>query len=510
MLNSVSGHDEINFMVGGVVTLLGTVTDERGTYLPKSVRIPEFLPELLVLVFHIVSCEKFIATACKEEDIVDLALGTLHVAAEAHEHVPDDNVTFLIWCILLRLSAYREVSMAFCDPFDGDIPDDLPEVKGSFLDILWIAAIKQLGEYFASAKCNPFHKSVVESCLYLMVNSAPFVESLAPETCHRFFSLVERCGKCVQKRSNHRGAQLLPDLLNILETVLQYQYGSNGTLAYGVMARAKTLQELHKFVARPLTQGAAGEEQTSSVQGKAPGTSGDGSLSPRTEISDVSATPMSEETMAVWRMNVKLHLDPIVRLVEAVLPDLEAKVEKQDIANPEEAKELLPHCVVGLLPPPPVFTTRTLASSELTHRACEHCLVACVGSGPLDPLWDNGDDHPASQGEEEDETEDGDDDDGKVGSASSSKPQHLSKKGEEGAGGSATTTAATAAGVVSPDAGASKQMVNGAGAGAGVAASEDPQPNGRDPGHPTEGAVAGSAAQTPNPQQAAGAHPNVT
>jgi len=400
MLDGISSAQEVNFVVSGVVTLLGTVSEERGTYLPKSMKVPKFLSELLVLVFHLAACDSFVASACREDDIVDLATGVLHVAAEAPEHMHDDTITLLIWSIVLRLTSHRDACVAFLEDFDGDVPDDLPEVSGTFVDVVFVAALKQLGDYFLTATCNQLHRSVLDSCLFCMINLSPFAEGISIETCHRFFALVERCGKSVQKRSSHKGAALLPYLLEILENSMQYQYTTNAHLAYGILARAGMLRALDKLVTQ-VPQVAADDTRTPSptaalamspsrLAAVTNGSGGVGNLSPRTEVSDISTTPTSDETLTLWRRNVKVHLDPLMAMLEAALPQLEAAVEKKDCSSPDEAKELMPKSILGLMPPPPVFTTRSVASCEVTHRACEHCLVACLAHGPLADLWGGG------------------------------------------------------------------------------------------------------------------------
>jgi len=378
LLAGITSDREVDFLVTGVVTLLGTVSEERSTYLPKSMKVPPFLSELLVLVFHLVACNRFVTAACKNEDIADLVEGVLQVGAEAPEHMHDDTIALLTWGVLLRLTTHRDACVAFIEDFEGDVPDDLPEVSGSVMDLLIVAAVKQASDYFLTTRVNPIHRCIVEACLCAIANLSPFAEGLATETCFRFFALVERVCKSVQtRRTAQGGAVWLPYLLEALENIMQYQYSSNTHLAYGIMARVKLFRGIDSIVSD------LGEVVST------PTPNGTGGNSPRTEVSEAgSSSPLNEERVAQWRKDVKAHLNPLIRLLEVVVPELEAAVEKKDISNPEDAKELLPKSVLGLLPAPPAFTTRTLRYCERTHRACEHCLVACLANGPIAELWD--------------------------------------------------------------------------------------------------------------------------
>merc|ERR1719373_376720 len=87
-------------------------------------------------------------------------------------------------------------------------------------------------------------------------------------------------------------------------------------------------------------------------------------------------------------------------LLNEVVPQLEAEVEKQNMTSPDEAKALLPKSLLGLLPVPPAFVMRGMRYSEATHGACERCVIACLAHGPAAALWE------ALDGERDEDEED--------------------------------------------------------------------------------------------------------
>lgn len=192
----------------------------------------------------------------------------------------------------------------------------------------------------------------------------------------RFFALFERCAKSVQtKRSKAGVAICLPRLLEALGNVMQYQYGPNLNLVYGLVTRQTMLRDLATSVADLCAQAESAQREAESSAG----------------------IPGSGSRLATkWWKEVEVFLSPIVSLLETVVPQLEAEVEKNDISSPEEAKELLPKCVLGLLPVPHAFAMRSLLHSEFTHWACEQCLVDCLANGPL-TMWDAGADADAGK-----------------------------------------------------------------------------------------------------------------
>lgn len=179
----------------------------------------------------------------------------------------------------------------------------------------------------------------------------------------RFFALFERCAKVVlAKRSGTGAATWLPRLLEAIVNVLQYQYGTNPNIVYGLMTRRTMLSDLTARIAE-LNNGEDGAKTSEATDGDA------GKLAPD------------------WSKEVAALLEPIVGLVEGIAPTFEAQVEKNEVSSPEEAKMFLPKSVLGLLPVPHAFAVRSLRHSDLTHRACERCIVDFLANGPL-ALWD--------------------------------------------------------------------------------------------------------------------------
>ena len=64
---------------------------------------------------------------------------------------------------------------------------------------------------------------------------------------------------------------------------------------------------------------------------------------------------------------MQAHHAPIAGLLEETVPKLEAEVEKNEISNSEEAKELLPRCILGLMPPPHAFQLRSDERKDLNR-----------------------------------------------------------------------------------------------------------------------------------------------
>jgi len=372
LLRAISSESEVNFLVNGVMTLIGTISEERSTYLPSSMRLPPFLPEVMLIVFHLATCEAFVACACAQGEAPALVEGLLHVASRVPEHLSEETVAMLVGLVVLRLTAYREVCVALSEDFSGDVPDDLPDFQGSGTDLVALAALKQASDSLAGSSDREVHGCLVEVSLCIFANVSAFAEGFCMETCFRMFALLERCIKSAHvKRERKQGAIWLPRLLEACENAVQYQYASNANLVYGLMMRQGMLKELAALVAElvRLSEGSADDAASS------PSISAEG----------------SGPDLAAWWRDVAMQLSPLLEMLERVVPGVEAEVEKRDTTTPDEVKALLPRSVLGLLPAPRPFVLRTLRGSEFAHLACEHCLVGCLAEGPLGDLWEEED-----------------------------------------------------------------------------------------------------------------------
>merc|ERR1719401_2099870 len=103
----------------------------------------------------------------------------------------------------------------------------------------------------------------------------------------------------------------LPYLLEILEYIVQYQYATNTHLVYGMMTRMPLFSELQTVAMEPaarLALAASPSATTPAAAALTPGATPNGSVSPRSECSAVSADPLSESQVASWQRDMKLHL----------------------------------------------------------------------------------------------------------------------------------------------------------------------------------------------------------
>lgn len=392
---------EVQFIFGGIVQLLGIISEEQRSYLPGSVRVPPFLPELMVLIFHLAAVDGFVKGFCRNENCGAPSMADVLVAFSlqaAPEHLQEDVVPAIAMAALLRFTAYRDFCDQLNEDYDGDSPDELPEFKGNFADVVALTALKQAADKVAMAQVSMVSWVVVEVSLCTLDNISTFAEGLCMESCFRLFALLERCGKPAMVKRGRSGLAIwLPRLLEALQNAVQYQYAPNVDMVYGLMTRQAMLKELDALVAKA-SERTQLEESTPTTEHQVNGenghsspaepSTGAGATAEAASPSDVELPEMAPQ----WWDAVKASLVPISMLLREVTPHVEAEVERREISSPEEAKKCLPRTALGLLPVPHAFTLRSVRDNVLTHHLCEHCLVNSVANGPVGTLWEDGGD----------------------------------------------------------------------------------------------------------------------
>jgi len=377
-LAKIASEREVEFISGGCATLFQMVGEDRRSYLPGSTKLPCFLSELLVLVYHLSGCRDFVRGLClyaKEDDMdaAQLADSVLQLCLEGvPDHVRKDDAIFVGMATLTRLTAYREFCDKLNENYDGETPDDLPDFTGSFFDLIALAALKQINDKLNTAQVNHLHRSIVEVALCTLCNVSVFAEGLCTETCHRLFKLFECCGKVqVLRKGRNSIGVLLPRLLETFQNIVQYQYVPNADMIYGLMTREVFLRDLLALCLEKRDEASNGQH-----------TSNDDAA---------AAFPLE------WWAEVEARLRPVEVLLDTIVPILTAEVEKHGVLSPNDAKKFMPRTALGLLPVPHAFQLRSISGNSVQHLACERCLVACVAHGPSGVLWEEDE-----EGEDED------------------------------------------------------------------------------------------------------------
>mmetsp|Transcript_35686 Transcript_35686/g.83525 ORF Transcript_35686/g.83525 Transcript_35686/m.83525 type:complete len:741 (+) Transcript_35686:98-2320(+) len=367
LLQNVSAEAEVNFIFDGLLNITSTVVDQKRTYLPRSMKVPPFLPEMLVFMTHLVACRGFLLGIAAHEDLNSFVSILVHMMFEVPAFLPEDSAAMLAASSLLQLTSCPEILAKLDDRVEDDLPKELPKLSTHLADMVALAVLKQASDKIGSAVTSPSHRCLVQFCFGSVANVTPFCNGLSQQTGVRLFASLERCAKAVQAK---RGSSVMLDSVAlIVESVVnavQYRYGQNLDLAYGLVSRKDFVKELHTCMKGRVQEEGMPEEEASCVR------------------------------------DIVRYLEPASALLAQILPRFEAQVEAKGISNHEEAKKLLPQCVQHMLPTPHAFALRSVLPNAWLAQAAEAFLVRCLAEGPGGDVWEweptNGDSGAPAQG----------------------------------------------------------------------------------------------------------------
>eukprot|EP00927_Polykrikos_kofoidii_P087065 TRINITY_DN9946_c0_g3_i1.p2 TRINITY_DN9946_c0_g3~~TRINITY_DN9946_c0_g3_i1.p2 ORF type:complete len:880 (+),score=198.21 TRINITY_DN9946_c0_g3_i1:3502-6141(+) len=373
LVSNIRGGNEASFLVEGVGAMLEPLTSS--TIMSTSDEAPPFLCELLVVVLHLAVSDMFIKAICAEDEASSIVAGLFMIMDEEPEHVDKDVLALLVGATVLRLTAVPTMYQTLVQEYKDDIPDDIINFKGSCCDLIALVALQNVSDRLSTSLVVPMHGSIVEVYLAILVNLSTFAEGFSTAVCHKMFAQFERCSKVSQVKKGAEGpAKYLPMFVETLQNVVQYQYYRSPNVVYGMMTRQSTFDDLMNFVS---------EE----VSGRRLLLESEEATSPTADEKAVAVTKRRLADAALWS-ELQERLAPLVSMIAAVVPALEAAIENEDIHNPEAAKDFLPNSVLGLLPVPHAFALRSIGSTSHLNRACEICVLVGIAHGPLGGTWD--------------------------------------------------------------------------------------------------------------------------
>ena len=340
LLSSISAAADLDVLVLAFSRLLNTIHRADSTVLPGSCRPAQCHHELLMLFWKLLECNKaFAECVLVRHDVTTIAFPVLYLMCCARREPSQAGLMHVCTFILLKLSGQRSFSVALNKPCNARLPGELPAFQGSHVDLLIITLELVISDGFS--KLNS-----LSSCfLTIISNVSPYARALCFTTSVKLFQLLQRFAAPAFLYAAEQNHQHLLLLLSTLDNLVQYQFESNATLVFMVLANKETLQQIASLPPpTPKLPAAA-----ASRQGGAAG----------------SFTPTAQWA-ALWQR--QLPLEAVTRLVDALAPQAAAFCTQRGVAFGRAAVVdfLRGTTAVGLLPVPHPIVIRKYAPNEST------------------------------------------------------------------------------------------------------------------------------------------------
>jgi hypothetical protein len=274
--------------------------------------------------------------------------------------------------ILLLLSGDRNFAVALNKPFVQSLTLDLPSFQGSYAEFLILTYYRLI------TNSHPSILNLVDCMLTTIANISPYVKSLSLVTCTKLLNLFYIYGSPTYLASHDTSINLVILLLEIYNNLIQYQFQGSVHLVYGIIRRPQAFHELRDLNLEMIESKLSGS--TSSLP-KA------GDIKPPIDV-DIPEEPKIDEhdkniidlppppnansnpyphINEAWIQKVKekLPLETILRLIEALLQQIEKLYNEDGITDEHQIIQCLREItLVGLLPIPHPILVRRYQSSE--------------------------------------------------------------------------------------------------------------------------------------------------
>lgn len=237
---------DFQFLVDGMTRILNQPMQVTTSYLPGSQKSVKWAPEMLMLFWEALQCNKrfrsFIIESNRSHDFVILCL---FYATEYRNDPSKQGVVkmciFILQTLSVEVSFGKRLNMKF------EAQETLPAsiriagFRGSYADYLIIS----VHNLMTSSKGRL--DAVYPALMAILKNIGPYVEKLSSTTCSKILQLFASMSSPSFLLANETNNYLLSALLEFINVVLEHQFTRNPFLVYGILKTRKKFDALRTF-----------------------------------------------------------------------------------------------------------------------------------------------------------------------------------------------------------------------------------------------------------------------
>ncbi|KAH6611407.1 high-temperature-induced dauer-formation [Trichoderma cornu-damae] len=245
-LGRIHRPQDFQFIVDGMTRILNQPLQEKTSYLPGSQSSSNLAPEVLMLFWELIQCNKrfrsFIIDTDRAHDFVVLAL---FYALEYKNEASKQGVVRMCTFLLQTLSVEQSFGSHLNKTFEGQ--ESLPAsiringFRGTYADFL----LHSIYTLITTSQGNL--APVYPALLAIINNVAPHIESLSASSGSQLmhlFSLMSSPSFLLANETNH---SLLHSLLDAINSIIENKYRQNPELILAVFKNKKRIEALRTF-----------------------------------------------------------------------------------------------------------------------------------------------------------------------------------------------------------------------------------------------------------------------
>ncbi|KAI9832089.1 MAG: hypothetical protein M1826_002418 [Phylliscum demangeonii] len=245
-LSRLHRAEDFQFLVDAMGRVLKQPLQANSSYLPGSQKTIRWAPEMMMLFWELLQCNKnFRAFIIETDRVHDFLVLILFYALDHKDDQSRHGVLRMCVFTLQTLSTESKFAKRLNKKFEGQssLP---PSVRiegfhGSYADYLIISLYNLIT--FSPGKLQANYPAM----LAIISNVAPYLEALSATTSTKIMQLFATMSSPSFLLANEFNHHLLATLLEAINALVEYQFGANTTFVLAVLHSKKRFEALRHF-----------------------------------------------------------------------------------------------------------------------------------------------------------------------------------------------------------------------------------------------------------------------
>ncbi|PLN81601.1 high-temperature-induced dauer-formation protein-domain-containing protein [Aspergillus taichungensis] len=237
---------DFQFLVDGMTRILNQPLQATSSYLPGSQRTVKWAPEMLMLFWEALQCNKrfrsFIIDSNRSHDFVILCI--FYAIAYKSDPAKQGVVRMCIF-ILQTMSVAPNFGQSLNMEFEAQdtLPQTIriPNFRGSYADFLIISV------HTLITTSKGTLTAVYPALLAIVNNLAPYVEHMSPAACSKILQLFSSMSAPSFLLANDSNHNLLNSVLESINSILEHKFTKNPFLVYAILKYRKRFEAVRSF-----------------------------------------------------------------------------------------------------------------------------------------------------------------------------------------------------------------------------------------------------------------------
>ncbi|KAK5162947.1 hypothetical protein LTR04_002874 [Oleoguttula sp. CCFEE 6159] len=237
---------DFQFIVDGMTRILSQPLQATSTYLPGSQKSLTWAPEMLMLFWEALQCNKrFRSFIIDTERAHDFVVLILFYAMENKTDFNKQGIIRMCVFILQTMSVEPNFGKSLNEKFESQetLPASIriPNFHGTYADFLITSVLTLI------TASNGKLDAIYPALLAIINNIAPYIQNLERATSNKLLDLFKSLSSPRFLLANETNHTLLLSLLEAMNAIIEHQYNKNVQFLRALLSKKKDFQALRDF-----------------------------------------------------------------------------------------------------------------------------------------------------------------------------------------------------------------------------------------------------------------------